>query len=49
MVYARLQVQSNVQAYIDVLWLFAVASLCVVPLAVLMRKAAPGTARPAAH
>ncbi len=49
MIYAGLQTQAGVLAYIDAFWLLALMSLCVAPLAFLMRKAEPGRVRPGGH
>jgi DHA2 family multidrug resistance protein len=47
--YAGLQAQAAVLAYIDSFWLLAVMSLSFVPLAFLMRKPEPGSVRPGGH
>ena len=41
--------QSQLLAYVDTIWLFMVAVICVIPLAFLMKKAAPGGAPRGAH
>jgi MFS transporter, DHA2 family, multidrug resistance protein len=41
-IYGLLEQQSMALAYIDVIWVFAVAALCMVPLVLLMKKNDPG-------
>ena len=41
-VYGLLEQQSMSLAFVDVIWVFAVAALCMVPLVLLMKKNDPG-------
>ena len=41
--YNQLTVQANLLAYIDIIWFFAVFSLCMVPLVMFMKKVSAGT------
>ena len=42
-VYNQLNVQANLLAYIDIIWFFAIFSLCMVPLVMFMKKIRAGT------
>jgi DHA2 family multidrug resistance protein len=42
--YHQIDVQANLLAYVDIIQLFAVASLCMVPLVFLMKKTKGGGA-----
>ncbi len=41
-IYGLMQQQSAALAFVDVIWVFAVAALCMVPLVLLMKKNDPG-------
>ncbi len=41
-IYGAMQAQASMLAYIDTIWIFAIAALLMAPLAFLMRRAKPG-------
>jgi MFS transporter, DHA2 family, multidrug resistance protein len=47
--YAMVQTQAAVLSYIDAFWVMGVVLLAMLPLLLLLRKPARGSARPAAH
>jgi DHA2 family multidrug resistance protein len=48
-IYGAMQAQANMLAYIDTIWLFAIAALLMAPLAFLMKRPKPGTGPAALH
>jgi hypothetical protein len=48
-IYGLLEQQSMALAYVDVIWVFAVAALCMVPLVLLMKSNDPRKASRVAH
>lgn len=48
-IYGGVQLQAAAQAYIDIIWVFAIACILMVPLVLLLRKNIPGQAKMAAH
>jgi MFS transporter, DHA2 family, multidrug resistance protein len=48
-IYGNVQLQATAQAYVDIVWIFALACLLMVPLVLLLRGNIPGQTRMAAH
>ena len=48
-VYGVMQAQASMLAYLDTIWLFAIAALLMAPLAFLMKRPKPGTGPAALH
>ncbi|HVA77158.1 MAG TPA: DHA2 family efflux MFS transporter permease subunit [Candidatus Binataceae bacterium] len=49
MIYGRILQQASAQAYIDVVWLLGIITLCMLPTVLLMRKGTIGAGSPAMH
>ncbi|MFZ0660993.1 MAG: DHA2 family efflux MFS transporter permease subunit [Candidatus Binataceae bacterium] len=49
MIYGRILQTASAQAYIDVIWMMGIATLCMLPLVLLMRKNDPGAASAPVH
>ncbi len=48
-IYGAMQAQASMLAYIDTIWLFAIAAILMAPLAFLMRRSKPGSGPAAMH
>ncbi len=48
-VYGALQAQASMLAYIDTIYIFAIAAILMAPLAFLMKRPKPGTGPAAVH
>jgi DHA2 family multidrug resistance protein len=48
-VYGAMQAQASMLAYLDTIWVFAIAAMLMAPLAFLMRRAKPGSGPGAMH
>jgi len=48
-VYGALQAQASMLAYLDTIWIFAIAAALMAPLAFLMRRSKPGAGPAAMH
>ena len=48
-VYGLMQQQAASLAFVDAIWVFAVAALCMLPLVLILKKNDPGKASMAAH
>jgi DHA2 family multidrug resistance protein len=48
-IYGAMQAQASMLAYLDTIWLFAIAAALMAPLAFLMRRAKPGSGPAAMH
>ncbi len=48
-IYGGVQLQAAAQAYIDIIWVFAIACILMVPLVLLLRRNIPGQTKMAAH
>jgi DHA2 family multidrug resistance protein len=48
-IYGAMQAQASMLAYLDTIWIFAIAAALMAPLAFLMRRAKPGSGPAAMH
>ena len=48
-IYGAMQAQASMLAYLDTLWIFAIAALLMAPLAFLMKRPKPGGPAAPAH
>ena len=48
-VYGGVQLQAAAQAYVDIIWVFGIICVLMVPLVLLLKKNNPGQTRMAAH
>ncbi|HXR34740.1 MAG TPA: hypothetical protein VN754_02250 [Candidatus Binataceae bacterium] len=48
-IYGGVQLQAAAQAYLDIIWVFAIACILMVPLVLLLRKNIPSQTKLAAH